>query len=47
VPLHAIVGRDEVPADAAQRIALRSIIEATTLKEIAKAAKRLGREMLG
>ena len=42
---HAIVGRNAVPADAAEHITLRSISEATTLKEIASAAERLGRKI--
>jgi len=46
VPLHAIVGRNSLPADAARRIALRSITQATTLEEITEAAERLGREIL-
>ena len=45
VPLHAIVGRNAVPADAAEHITLRSISEATTLEEIASAAERLGRKI--
>jgi glycerate kinase len=45
VPLYAIVGRDSVPADAAERIALRSVREATTLAEIQATAERLGREL--
>jgi hypothetical protein len=45
VPLHAIVGRNAAPADAAAHITLRSISEATTLKEIASAAERLGRKL--
>jgi hypothetical protein len=46
VPLHAIVGRNELPADAAQRIAQCWVIEATTLSEIAEAATQLGREIV-
>jgi hypothetical protein len=42
VPIHAIVGRYELPADAARRIALRSISEATTLDATTSAAARLG-----
>src|SRR5215210_6813427 len=45
VPLHAIVGRDSVPSEAAERIALRSVREATTLEEIEAAAQRLGGEL--
>jgi hypothetical protein len=45
VPLHAIVGRNSVPAGTAQRIALQSITAATTLDEIAAAAERLGRNI--
>jgi glycerate kinase len=45
VPLFAIVGRNSVPADAAQRIALRSVQEATTLDEIEATAHRLGGEL--
>src|SRR4051794_32494683 len=45
VPLHAIVGRDSVPEEAAERIALRSVREATTLSEIQAAAEALGREI--
>jgi glycerate 2-kinase len=45
VPLHAIVGRDSVPADAAERIALRSVREATTLEEIEATAQRLAAEL--
>jgi glycerate 2-kinase len=47
VALHAIVGRNSVPADAADRIGLRSVWEATTLQEIAEAAEQLGRELGG
>ncbi|MEA2270772.1 MAG: glycerate 2-kinase [Solirubrobacteraceae bacterium] len=45
VPLHAIVGRDSVPPQAAEQIALRSVREATTLQEIEATAQRLGREL--
>jgi glycerate 2-kinase len=45
VALYAIVGRDSVPPEAAERIALRSVREATTLEEIEAAAARLGREL--
>jgi glycerate kinase len=45
VPLHAIVGRHSVPPEAAERIALRSVREATTLAEIEAAAEQLGREI--
>jgi glycerate 2-kinase len=45
VPLHAIVGRDSVPPEAAERIALRSVREATTLEEIEATAQRLGAEL--
>ena len=47
VPLHAIVGRNSVPEEAARRIALRSVREATTLAEIQATAERLGREIAG
>ena len=47
VPLHAIVGRNAVPAEAAERIALRSVREATTLEEIEATAADLGRELAG
>jgi glycerate kinase len=47
VPLYAIVGRDSVPPEAAERIALRSVREATTLAEIQATAERLGREIAG
>src|SRR5215218_8356505 len=47
VPLHAIVGRDSVPPEAADRIALRSVREATTLEEIEATARRLGSELAG
>ena len=47
VPLHAIVGRSAVPAEAAERIALRSVREATTLEEIEATAADLGRELAG
>jgi glycerate kinase len=45
VPLHAIVGRDSVPPEAAERIALRSVREATTLAEVESAAGSLGAEL--
>jgi glycerate 2-kinase len=45
VALHAIVGRDSVPPEAAERIALRSVREATTLEEIEATARQLGREL--
>src|SRR3954464_5163710 len=45
VPLHAIVGRNSVPADAAEQIALRAVLEATTLAEVEATAARLGREI--
>jgi glycerate 2-kinase len=45
VPLYAIVGSDAVPAEAAERIALRSVREATTLEEIEATAEQLGREV--
>jgi glycerate kinase len=47
VPLHAIVGRNSVPAEAAEQIALRSVHEATTLDEIEAVAQRLARELAG
>jgi glycerate kinase len=45
VPLYAIVGRNSVPPEAAERIALRSVREATTLAEIEATAEQLGREL--
>jgi glycerate 2-kinase len=45
VPLFAIVGRDAVPPEAAERIALRGVHEATTLAEIEATAGRLGRDL--
>jgi glycerate 2-kinase len=45
VPLFAIVGRNSVPPEAAQRIALRSVNEATTLAEIEATAQRVGAEI--
>jgi len=45
VPLFAIVGRNSVPPEAADRIALRGVHEATTLAEIEAAAERLGRDL--
>ena len=45
VPLFAIVGRDSVPPEAAERIALRGVHEATTLAEIEATAERLGRDL--
>src|ERR671933_412360 len=45
VPLFAIVGRNSVPVDAAQRIALRSVREATTIAEIEATAARLGADI--
>jgi glycerate kinase len=45
VPLFAIVGRNSVPPEAAERIALRAVHEATTLAEIEATAERLGREL--
>jgi glycerate 2-kinase len=47
VPLFAIVGRDSVPEEAAERIALRSVREATTLAEIEATAERVGRDIAG
>src|SRR3954452_10203617 len=47
VPLHAIVGRDSVPEEAAARIALRSVREATTLEEIQATAEAVGRALAG
>ena len=47
VQLHAIVGSNAVPADAAERIALRSVREATTLDQIEATAETLGREVDG
>jgi glycerate 2-kinase len=46
VELHAIVGSDAVPPEAAERIALRSVREATTIAEIEATAERLGRELV-
>jgi glycerate kinase len=45
VPLYAIVGRDSVPDEAAERIALRGVHEATTLEAIEATAERVGREI--
>src|SRR3954464_12082625 len=45
VPLFAIVGRNSVPEDAAERIPLRSVREATTLAEIATTAEDVGRDI--
>jgi len=45
VPLFAIVGRNSVPPEAAERIALREVREATTLAEIEATAERLGRDL--
>jgi glycerate kinase len=45
VPLFAIVGGDSVPAEAAERIALRGVHEATTLEAIEATAERVGREI--
>jgi glycerate 2-kinase len=45
VPLYAIVGRDSVPEDAAAKLALRSVREATTLEEIEATAEQVGREI--
>src|SRR3954469_15351050 len=45
VPLHAIVGRNSLREDAAERIALRSVREATTLEEIEAAAQTVAREI--
>jgi glycerate 2-kinase len=45
VPLYAIVGRNSVPAAAADRIALRGVHEATTLAEIEATAQRLGQDL--
>jgi glycerate 2-kinase len=47
VPLFAIVGRNSVPVEAAERIALRSVREATTLVEIEATAERVGRDIAG
>jgi glycerate 2-kinase len=47
VPLYAIVGRDSVPPEAAERIALRAVHEATTLEAIEATAERVGREIAG
>jgi glycerate kinase len=41
VPLHAIVGCDALDSDAAQRIRLITVTEATTLDEIENAGERL------
>ena len=45
VPLFAIVGRNSVPPEAAERIALRGVHEATTLAEIEATAERVGRDL--
>jgi glycerate kinase len=47
VPLYGIVGRNSVPAEAAAKIALRSVREATTLDEIQATAQRLAGELPG
>jgi glycerate 2-kinase len=47
VPLYAIVGRNSVPDDAAEKIALRSVREATTLEEIEATAEQVGRDIAG
>jgi glycerate kinase len=47
VPLFAIVGRDSVPPEAAERIALRAVREATTLAEIEATAERVGHDIAG
>ena len=47
VALYAIVGSDAVPPEAAERIALRSVREATTLEEIEATAADLGRAIAG
>jgi glycerate 2-kinase len=45
VPLYAVVGSDAVPPEAAERISLRAVREATTLEEIEATAEALGREL--
>ena len=45
VPLFAIVGRDSVPPEAAERIALRGVREATTLAGRLDLRERVGREI--
>jgi glycerate kinase len=47
VPLYAIVGRNSVPDEAAEKIALRSVREATTLEEIEATAEQVGRHIAG
>ena len=47
VPLYAIVGRNSVPEEAAERIALRSVREATTLAAIEATAAEVGRDIAG
>ena len=47
VPLYAVVGRNAIDGAAAGRIALREIIEATTLAEIEAAGARLAGELAG
>jgi glycerate kinase len=47
VPLYAIVGRNSVPDEAAEKIALRSVREATTLEEIEATAEQVGRDIAG
>src|ERR671932_88213 len=46
VPLFAIVGRNSVPPEAAERIALRAVHEATTLEQIEATAELVGREIV-
>lgn len=43
VPLHAVVGRDELGAAAARKLGIASVVEATTPAEMESAGERLGR----
>jgi glycerate kinase len=43
VPLHAVVGQSTIDAEAAQRIGLRSVSEASTLAELESAGEKLAR----
>lgn len=47
VPLHAIVGRSRIDDQAAARIGLRSVTEATTLTGLERAGEQLARELTG
>jgi glycerate kinase len=45
VPLHAIVGRNELDAFEARTVDLQTVREATTLQEISDAAQAVGLEI--